>query len=28
VMQRRGISRILSFDKGFDGILGVERIGA
>ena len=28
VMQRRGISRILTFDKGFDGILGIERIGA
>jgi predicted nucleic acid-binding protein len=28
VMQRRGISRILSFDAGFEGILGVERIGA
>jgi predicted nucleic acid-binding protein len=28
VMQRRGISRILSFDSGFDDILGVERVGA
>ncbi len=28
VMQRRGISRILTFDSGFDGIVGVERIGA
>ena len=28
VMQRRGITRILSFDSGFDGILGIERIGA
>jgi len=28
VMQRRGITRILSFDAGFDGILGIERIGA
>jgi predicted nucleic acid-binding protein len=28
VMQRRGISRILSFDRGFDGILGIERVGA
>lgn len=28
VMQRRGISRILTFDKGFDGILGIERVGA
>jgi predicted nucleic acid-binding protein len=27
-MQRRGISRILTFDTGFDGILGVERLGA
>jgi len=27
VMQRHGITRILSFDPGFDGILGVERIG-
>jgi len=27
VMQRRGISRILSFDTGFDGIVGIERIG-
>jgi predicted nucleic acid-binding protein len=27
VMQRRGISRILSFDTGFDGILGIERTG-
>ena len=27
VMQRRGINRILSFDTGFDGILGIERIG-
>jgi predicted nucleic acid-binding protein len=26
VMQRRGISRILTFDTGFDGILGIERI--
>ena len=26
VMQRRGITRILSFDAGFDGILGIERI--
>ena len=28
VMQRRGISRILTFDTGFDGIVGIERIGA
>jgi uncharacterized protein len=28
VMQRHGITRILSFDAGFDGILGIERIGA
>jgi predicted nucleic acid-binding protein len=28
VMQRHGITRILSFDTGFDGIVGVERIGA
>jgi hypothetical protein len=27
VMQRRGINRILTFDTGFDGILGIERIG-
>lgn len=27
VMQRRGISRILTFDAGFDGIVGIERIG-
>ena len=27
VMQRHGITRILSFDTGFDGILGIERIG-
>jgi predicted nucleic acid-binding protein len=26
VMQRHGITRILSFDAGFDGILGIERI--
>jgi len=26
VMQRRGISRILTFDAGFDGIVGIERI--
>jgi predicted nucleic acid-binding protein len=28
VMQRRGISRILTFDTGFDGIVGIERFGA
>ena len=28
VMQHHGINRILSFDKGFDGILGIDRIGA
>jgi uncharacterized protein len=28
VMQRRGISRILTFDAGFDGIVGILRIGA
>ena len=28
VMQRYGMTRILSFDTGFDGILGIERIGA
>jgi predicted nucleic acid-binding protein len=27
VMHRRGISRILTFDTGFDGIVGIERIG-
>ena len=27
VMQRRGITRILTFDTGFNGIVGVERIG-
>jgi predicted nucleic acid-binding protein len=27
VMQRRGITRILTFDTGFDGIVGIERIG-
>ena len=27
VMQRRGIARILTFDTGFDGILGIERVG-
>jgi predicted nucleic acid-binding protein len=28
VMQRRGISRILTFDTGFDGIVGIDRVGA
>lgn len=28
VMQRAGISRILSFDAGFDEIPGIDRIGA
>ena len=28
VMQRYGITRILSFDTGFDGITGIERLGA
>ena len=28
VMQRSGISRILSFDAGFDVLPGIERIGA
>jgi len=28
VMQRYGITRILSFDTGFDGILGIERLTA
>jgi predicted nucleic acid-binding protein len=27
VMHRRGINRILTFDAGFDGIVGIERIG-
>lgn len=27
VMPRRGISRFLSFDTGFDRILGIERLG-
>ncbi len=26
VMRRRGIGRILSFDRGFDGVEGIERI--
>jgi len=28
VMQRYCITRILSFDTGFDGIMGIERLGA
>jgi predicted nucleic acid-binding protein len=28
VMQREGVDRILSFDRGFDGFPGVERLGA
>lgn len=28
VMQKQGVDRILSFDRGFDGFPGVERIGA
>jgi predicted nucleic acid-binding protein len=28
VMQRREIERILTFDQGFDGIVGIERIRA
>lgn len=28
VMQRREIHRILSFDAGLEGIIGIERIGA
>jgi len=27
-MQRRCISRILTFDAAFDGIVGIEQIGA
>lgn len=27
VMRRESVERILSFDRGFDGIPGVERIG-
>lgn len=27
VMQRRGITRILTFDEAFDAIVGVERVG-
>lgn len=28
VMERRRVGRILSFDAGFDGLPGIERIGA
>ncbi len=28
VMERRRVGRILSFDSGFDGVPGIERIGA
>ena len=28
VMQRRGITRIMTFDRAFDGIPGVVRVGA
>ena len=28
VMEREGVERILSFDRGFDGVPGVTRIGA
>lgn len=28
VMRREGVERIVSFDRGFDGIPGIERIGA
>jgi predicted nucleic acid-binding protein len=27
VMRREGVERILSFDRGFDGVPGIERIG-
>jgi len=27
VMERRGITRILSFDRGFDRVPGIQRIG-
>jgi predicted nucleic acid-binding protein len=26
VMQRQGVARILSFDTGFDGVPGIERL--
>jgi predicted nucleic acid-binding protein len=28
VMQRHGITRIMTFDAGFDGIVGIERVTA
>lgn len=28
VMRQQGVTRILSFDAGFDGFPGVERLGA
>jgi uncharacterized protein len=28
VMERRRVTRILSFDSGFDGVQGIERLGA
>lgn len=28
VMQRHGISRIMTFDRAFDGIPGIARLGA
>ncbi len=28
VMEREGVARIMSFDRGFDGVPGVERLGA
>ncbi len=28
VMERRRVGRILSFDTGFDGVQGIERLGA
>jgi hypothetical protein len=28
IMQEQGITKILSFDKGFDGLPGIERISA
>lgn len=27
VMQRREIARIMTFDEGFDGVVGIERVG-
>ena len=27
IMRRRGVERILSFDRGFDGVAGLARIG-